>query len=186
MPTYIATGCTDGSLNLVTLACNQEVSSPMVAPRCGRQKVTCVKYSTVKVGRLCIRSPDHPHISFWDCNSNKNIFNLSPHFAPVTAITFSPINETQALSVGLDKKLVCDDTKTKKMIMSIQCENHLTAADFDIDGVSMAMGTIRGKVSIQSGYPVCPLSVIFCSGIGLRSQVSPRPLPRLSLPRTPV
>ena len=57
---YIAAGCTDGSLNLVTLASNQ-VSSPMVAPRCGGQKVTCVKYSTVKVGRLCIRSNDHPH-----------------------------------------------------------------------------------------------------------------------------
>ena len=63
--------------------------------------------------------------------------------------------------MGLDKKLVCDDTKTKKMIMGIQCENPLTAADIDIDGVSLSVGTSRGKVSIQSGYPVCSLSVIF-------------------------
>jgi hypothetical protein len=53
------------------------------------------------------------------------------------------------------------------MIMSIQYKNPLTAAYFDIDGVSMAMGTSRGKVSIQSVHPECPLSVIFCSGIGL-------------------
>ena len=78
----------------------------------------------------------------------KQEYFLSQHCAPVTAITFSPINDTLALSVGLDKKLVCCDTKTKKMIMSIQCENPLTAADFDIDGVSMAVGTSRGKVGI--------------------------------------
>ena len=47
---YIAAGCSDGSLNLVTLASNQ-LSSPMVAPKCAGQKVTSVKYSSVKVGR---------------------------------------------------------------------------------------------------------------------------------------
>ena len=46
---YIAVGCSDGSLSLATLATNQ-VSSPMVAPKCGGQKVTSVKYSCVKVG----------------------------------------------------------------------------------------------------------------------------------------
>ena len=48
---YIAAGCSDGSLNLVTLASNQ-LSSPMVAPKCAGQKVTSVKYSSVKVGSL--------------------------------------------------------------------------------------------------------------------------------------
>ena len=67
---YIAAGCTDGSLNLVTLASNQ-VLSPMVAPRFGGQKVTCVKYIT---GTSC----ESGVISFWDCNSNKNILNLTP------------------------------------------------------------------------------------------------------------
>jgi len=143
---YIAAGCSDGSLNLATLASNQ-LSSPMVAPKCAGQKVTSVKYSSVKpsfLGTSC----ESGVISFWDCNSNKNIFNLTPHCAPVSALTFSPINDTLALSVGLDKKLVCCDTKTKKIIMSIQCENPLTAADFDIDGVSMAVGTSRGKVLV--------------------------------------
>eukprot|EP00092_Neocalanus_flemingeri_P037039 GFUD01040322.1.p1 GENE.GFUD01040322.1~~GFUD01040322.1.p1 ORF type:complete len:733 (-),score=287.32 GFUD01040322.1:364-2508(-) len=143
---YIAVGCSDGSLNLATLATNQ-VSSPMVAPRCAGQKVTSVQYSSVKpsfLGSSC----ESGVLSFWDCNASKNIFNLTPHCAPATAITFSPINDTLALSVGLDKRLVCCDTKTKKVIMSIQCENPLTAADFDLDGVSMAVGTSRGKVLV--------------------------------------
>ena len=45
-------------------------------------------------------------IAFWDCNTNKNVFSLSPHLSPATGISFSPINDTLALSVGLDKKLV--------------------------------------------------------------------------------
>jgi len=167
---YIAAGCADGSLNLVTLASNQ-VSSPMVAPRCGGQKVTCVKYSAVKpsfLGTSC----ESGVISFWDCNSNKNIFNLTPHCAPVTAITFSPINDTLALSVGLDKKLVCCDTKTKKMIMSIQCENPLTAADFDIDGVSMAVGTSRGKVLVYDlRSPKTPTKTFIAHNTSVTSMV---------------
>ena len=87
-------------------------------------------------------------ISFWDCNVNKNLFNLNPHCAPVTEVTFSPINDTLALSVGLDKKLVGCDTKTKKVIMTIHCDNPLTAVDFDMDGVSMAVGTSRGKILV--------------------------------------
>ena len=87
-------------------------------------------------------------IAFWDCNTNKNVFSLSAHLSPATGISFSPINDTLALSVGLDKKLVCCDTKTKKQIMSIQCEFPLTAADFDQDGMNIAVGSNRGRVLI--------------------------------------
>jgi len=167
---YTAVGCSDGSLNLLTMASNQ-VSSPMVAPRCGGQKVTSVKYSSVKpsfLGSSC----ESGVISFWDCNSNKNIFNLTPHCAPVTAITFSPINDTLALSVGLDKKLVCCDTKTKKLIMSIQCENPLTAADFDLDGVSMAVGTSRGKVLVYDlRSPKTPIKTFIAHNTSVSSMV---------------
>jgi len=167
---YIAAGCADGSLSLVTMASNQ-ISTPMVAPKCQGQKVTSVKYSNIKpsfLGTSC----ESGVISFWDCNSNKNLFNLSPHCAPVTAITFSPINDTLALSVGLDKKLVCCDTKTKKMIMSIQCENPLTAADFDIDGVSMAVGTSRGKVLVYDlRSPKTPIKTFTAHNTSVSSMV---------------
>ena len=63
-------------------------------------------------------------------------------------IAFSPINDTLALSVGLDKKFFCCDTKTKKQIMSIQAEAPLTSADFDHDGISIAVGTSRGRLLI--------------------------------------
>ena len=46
---YIAAGCVDGSLQLVTVASNQ-VSAPMVTPKCVGHKITSIKYNTVKVG----------------------------------------------------------------------------------------------------------------------------------------
>ena len=87
-------------------------------------------------------------IAFWDCNTNKNLFSLSTHLSPATGLAFSPINESLAVSVGLDKKWVCCDTKTKKQVMNIQSEFPLTSADFDQDGISIAVGSSRGRLLI--------------------------------------
>ena len=46
---YIAAGCVDGAIQLVTVATNQ-VSAPMVTPKCVGHKITSVKYNTIKVG----------------------------------------------------------------------------------------------------------------------------------------
>ena len=45
---YIAAGCEDGSVQLATVASNQ-VSAPMVVPRCVGQKITSVRYNVIKV-----------------------------------------------------------------------------------------------------------------------------------------
>ena len=87
-------------------------------------------------------------IAFWDCNTNKSLFSLSAHLSPATGLAFSPINDTLAVSVGLDKKWVCCDTKTKKQIMSIQSEFPLTSVDFDQDGISIAVGSSRGRLLV--------------------------------------
>lgn len=143
---YIAAGCQDGSISLLNLSSNQ-VSLPLTAPRCSGQKITGLRYSITRpsfLGTSC----ESGTVSFWDCNANKNLFNLSEHCAPCTGIAFSPVNEALALSCGLDKKLICHDTKAKKCVLSLSLESPLTAVDFDIDGVTMAAGTSRGKVLI--------------------------------------
>ena len=97
---YIAAGCQDGSIALLTLASNQvghcwlmlnihvispsvQVSSPLIAPRCSGQKVTGLRYSQTRpsfLGTSC----ESGTVSFWDCNANKNLFNLTEHCAPCT------------------------------------------------------------------------------------------------------
>ena len=45
---YIAAGCEDGSLQLVTVQSNI-VSSPMMTQKCVGHKISCLRYSVVKV-----------------------------------------------------------------------------------------------------------------------------------------
>jgi len=143
---YLAAGCDDGSIQLVTVATNQ-TSLPMLATKCTGQRISAVQYSPCKpsfLGASC----ESGVLSFWDCNTNKNIFSLSPHVAPAKDLSFSPINANLVLSVGLDKKLVCCDPSSRKSLMTIHCEQPLTCVDFDQDGVTLAVGTSRGKLLV--------------------------------------
>ena len=84
----------------------------MTAPKCLGQKITGLRYHALRpafLGTAC----ESGLVSFWDCNANKNLFNLAEHLAPCTAFTFSPVNDALAASCGLDKKLICHDTKSR-------------------------------------------------------------------------
>jgi len=165
---YIAAGCEDGGVQLITVASNQ-VSAPMLTPKCVGHKISSVRYNAIKPSLLGA-SCESGIVTFFDCNTNKNLFSLNPHCAPATGLTFSPINDTLVLSVGLDKKMVCSDLKTKKIVMTMQCEHPLTCADFDQDGVSLAVGTSRGKMLIYDlRSPKSPIHNIFCHNTSVSS-----------------
>jgi len=143
---YLAIGCDNGSIVLLNTASNQ-TSQPFTAPKCAGQRVTCVKYSprrTSFLGSAC----ESGTVSFWDCNVNKNIFNINDHLAPCTSFAFSPVNDSLAASCGLDKKLICHDTKSRKSVFNLVLEQPCTAVDFDMDGTTVAVGTSRGRVVV--------------------------------------
>ena len=121
-------------------------------------------------------------LSFWDCNTNKNVFSLSAHMAPVKDISFSPINANLLLSVGLDKNLVCCDPTTKKTVMTLKCEYPLTCVDFQQNGVSLAVGTSHGKIlQYDLRHPKAPECCITAHTSSVCSAVfKNKPQPRLS------
>ena len=45
---YIAAGCEDGGVQLITVASNQ-VSAPMLTPKCVGHKISSVRYNAIKV-----------------------------------------------------------------------------------------------------------------------------------------
>jgi len=141
---YIAAGAQDGSVSLLTVA-SLQVSPPLVAPKCSGQRVTSLCYSKVKPSLLA-SSHHSGTTAFWDVNAMKVVFSLSPHLAPCTCLVLSPINDTLCLCVGLDRRLVCLDTRLKKQVLSLEAEAPLTAADFHSDGATMAVGTSRGRI----------------------------------------
>jgi len=111
---YVAVGCKNGAIVLLTTVSNQ-LSQPFTAKGCAGQHITMLRYSPVKTGLLGA-SCESGVLSFWDCNANKNIFNISDHLAPCTSFAFSPLNDSLAVSCGLDKKLICHDTNSKKSV----------------------------------------------------------------------
>jgi len=173
--THLAAGGEAGAVQLVSLATGV-VGSPLLADKCAGHRLTSVRYSTVKQALLG-SSCQSGVIAFWDCNTSKALFSLAPHCAPATALIFSPINENLALSVGLDKKLVCCDIKAGKQVMAISCEAPLTAADFDPTGQLMAVGTSRGRVAVYDlRSPRSPLAAVSAHGSSVASLVyRPRP-----------
>ena len=52
--------------------------------------------------------------------------------------------------MGLDKNLVCCNPNSKETLMTIQCEQPLTAVDFENDGVNLAVGTSRGRLVVYA------------------------------------
>lgn len=50
----------------------------------------------------------------WDANTQREVHVFDgAHKAPCSALAFSPASELLAVSVGLDKKIICYDTASK-------------------------------------------------------------------------
>uniref|UniRef100_T1JHL6 Anaphase-promoting complex subunit 4 WD40 domain-containing protein n=1 Tax=Strigamia maritima TaxID=126957 RepID=T1JHL6_STRMM len=147
-------------------------SSPLRAPKV--QAIRDLKYSVTK-RYLFATASDDGIINLWDANSRNMVHSFKEaHNAPAMALAFSPVNEMLLTSVGLDKKIVCFDVKTKGPVKSLTSDQPLTSMDFLNDGVTLAVGSTRGKISIfdlrQSATPIRTFSAHKSSVQGLSYQ----------------
>ena len=77
------------------------------------QAVKQVQFNQFKKSLLGSVSDDGG-VSLWDCNTRQLINTFPSHRAPATGLSFSPINDILLMSVGLDKRITCQDTQSKK------------------------------------------------------------------------
>ena len=92
--------------------------------------------------------------------------------APAKDLAFSPINANLLVSVGLDKRLVCCNPNAKTSLMTIKCEQPLTAVDFENDGVSLAVGTSRGRLLLYDlRSPKAPVTSLAAHNSSVSSMV---------------
>ncbi|KAI8049920.1 WD40-repeat-containing domain protein [Syncephalis plumigaleata] len=68
------------------------------------------------------------------------------HNAPVKGVAFSPYNRYLMCSAGLDKRVVLYDAEKQGAIKTLTTDQPLTALSFKNDGVTIAAGTIQGKL----------------------------------------
>ncbi|MBN3272594.1 NEDD1 protein, partial [Polyodon spathula] len=140
---YIASGSTSGEIILHSITTNLS-STPF--GHGSTQPIQDLKYSSVKKSLMGSVS-DSGTVVLWDANTQKPQHTFeSAHKAPACGLCFSPANELLFVTVGLDKRIICYDTSSKKVLRGMVAESPLTAIDFMPDGAVLAVGSSRGKI----------------------------------------
>ncbi|MGH0141626.1 UNVERIFIED_CONTAM: hypothetical protein FKN15_059755 [Acipenser sinensis] len=140
---YIASGSTSGEIILHSITTNLS-STPF--GHGSTQPIQDLRYSSVKKSLMGSVS-DSGTVVLWDANTQKPQHTFeSAHKAPACGLCFSPANELLFVTVGLDKRIICYDTSSKKVLRGMVAESPLTAIDFMPDGAVLAVGSSRGKI----------------------------------------
>ena len=81
--------------------------------------------------------------------ASQSIFKFSKtHDAPAKGVAFSPFNRYLSCSCGMDQKIILYDVEKKKLVKVIQTAYPLCSISFKDDGVTLAVGTVGGRVLI--------------------------------------
>ncbi|XP_052283917.1 protein NEDD1-like [Dreissena polymorpha] len=168
--TSIASGSETGEIILYNVVTGQGCR-PMTTPSV--QAIKQVQYGRKK-SQLGSVSDDGA-VSLWDCNTRQLVHTFSCHRAPATGLSFSPINDIFLVSVGLDKRIVCHDIQTKKVVKVINTDSPLTSVDTMSNGISLAVGSTRGQIfhyDLRMGFvPLLVLDAHKSSVQGLKFQM---------------
>ncbi|XP_053319096.1 protein NEDD1 [Spea bombifrons] len=140
---YVASGSLSGEIILHNVTTNLS-STPF--GHGSSQPIRHLKYSFVKKFMLGTVS-DSGSVTLWDANSQTpyHMFE-STHKAPASGICFSPVNDLLLVTIGLDKRIICYDVSRKLHLQTVVAESPLTAFDFMPDGLTLAVGSSRGKI----------------------------------------
>ena len=141
---HVAVGGKNGHLRVINLA-SAVSGAPCVDSKI--QDITDLRFNRIKQSLLA-GSTESGTIALWDANVVKRTCSFSEHRGPASGTAFSPINETLLLSSGLDKRCLGYDVQSRKLAATIKTDEPLTCVDFNQDGITLALGTSRGKILI--------------------------------------
>uniref|UniRef100_A0A3Q2PSJ9 NEDD1 gamma-tubulin ring complex targeting factor n=1 Tax=Fundulus heteroclitus TaxID=8078 RepID=A0A3Q2PSJ9_FUNHE len=139
----VASGSTSGDLVLHSMTTNM---SSRALGHGSNQPIHDLRLSTVKRSLLGTVS-DSGTVVLWDSNTQRELHAFdSAHKAPGSGLAFSPTSDLLFVSVGLDKKITCYDTASKKILRALRVESPLTSVDFTPDGTGLVVGSTQGKI----------------------------------------
>ncbi|KAF0308611.1 Protein NEDD1 [Amphibalanus amphitrite] len=143
---HVASGSRSGQVLVhnVTSGFVTELPTARNEPQCVRD----LRYSALS-SAVVGAAFDTGHVSLWDVNQRRLLRTFTGgHVAPASGLAFSPVNDILVASVGLDKRLVCYDPKSKSIIQTLTGDAPLTAVDFHGDGMQLAVGTSQGRACV--------------------------------------
>ncbi|RKP26015.1 WD40-repeat-containing domain protein [Syncephalis pseudoplumigaleata] len=111
------------------------------------QALNAVDYSKFRKS-LLLCGGDDGAVHIMDTNRSQTPLKTfhDAHHAPVKGVAFSPFNRYLMCSAGLDKRVVLYDAEKQGAIKTLTTDQPLTTLAFKNDGVTIATGTIQGKL----------------------------------------
>ncbi|CAB4417648.1 unnamed protein product [Rhizophagus irregularis] len=114
-----------------------------------KQPINVLQYSYVKRGLLAAGGDDGS-LRLWDTGVSTTAIQTyeKAHHSEIKGIAFSPSNQHLLISAGMDKRIVLYDVSKKESLKNIHTDSPLTALAFRADCVTIAAGTLQGKILI--------------------------------------
>ncbi|RKP05300.1 WD40-repeat-containing domain protein [Thamnocephalis sphaerospora] len=123
------------------------VAGQLMAHSLQRGALNAVDYSKFRKS-LLLCGGDDGAVHMFDTNRSQTPLQTfqSAHGAPVKGTVFSPFNRFLMCSAGLDKHIILYDAEKKGAIKTLVADQPLTTLAFKSDGVTIAGGTLQGKL----------------------------------------
>uniref|UniRef100_F6TZ23 Uncharacterized protein n=1 Tax=Ciona intestinalis TaxID=7719 RepID=F6TZ23_CIOIN len=140
---HVASGSNKGDIVIRNLGSNA-TSKPKLKSE--GQAVRSMAFSPWKHS-LVGMTMDDGSIHLWDTLQSALYHEfVEIHNAPAMSLSFSHFNDLLVSSVGLDKKLIIYDTKSKKYLNKASLDQPLTSVAFMLDGVTLIAGSSLGQI----------------------------------------
>jgi protein NEDD1 len=145
--TSVASGSTSGDVLVHgLLSGSATVVKPLRSPQTG--SVRAVQYSPFNASTLS-SATDDGSVALWDVGMMRSKHHFDRvHTAACTSIAFSPFNHLLLCSAGLDKRILFHDVDDCKTVKEIVATEPISALSFMDDGVTVAVGTLKGTILI--------------------------------------
>uniref|UniRef100_A0AAR5PC32 E3 ubiquitin-protein ligase RFWD3-like WD40 domain-containing protein n=2 Tax=Dendroctonus ponderosae TaxID=77166 RepID=A0AAR5PC32_DENPD len=142
--THCYAGCEDGKVMLYNSVA-KNLSGTWKVPK--SSSLTALK-AHVERQNFLIGGSNEGIVGVWDVNFNKTKFHIDAHYAPVSAVLFSPVNAVLIVSAGLDRTVQVFDIEARCKISTIPVDNNVLSLDFLENSLYIAMGCQNGKILI--------------------------------------
>lgn len=141
---HLIAACDNGDVVLF----NNEVNTRSTTLNVPKSSSVSVIRPNIQKRHLLLGGSEEGITVCWDTNTSQVKFMMESHQAPVSDLTFSPINSDLVLTAGLDRKINLYDVDGHHCIKSLSMNNNIFAVDFSPDGSHFALGSQNGRILV--------------------------------------
>lgn len=145
--TSVASGSLSGDVVVHSLL-NSSVAPPKALRSPQTDAVRQVTYSPFH-NSILGSCTDDGSVALWDVGMMRSKHHFDRiHTAPTTGLAFSPFNHLLLCSASLDKRILFHDVNDCSTVKEIVADEPISSLSFMDDGVTVAVGTLKGTVLI--------------------------------------